>query len=292
MSLYNTLIIFKREMFSFNIKAIMKSNKIFKTTFALLVLIALFSCKKDDVTPSDNPSGGTDVEKAITFNFKAQVNQSSDYMNKGMIFQNAFGNQFGITKLRYLISDIVLHKTDGTSYVIEGYHYIDMDDLSTISFTPSEKITSGTYESVELVFGFTPENNISFQYPELNQIGWNWPDAIGGGYHFMQLEGNYINENNETTAYLTHLGPTIDQTTSETINNDVRVVLPKTFTVSKGATQVSVDIEMNIDQWYDNPNTIDLNVFGAAIMGSFDAQIQFQENGENGVFKVGDVTIN
>ena len=254
-----------------------------------LFVTTTFSCKKDEPKPDNNT---TDVGKAVTFNFKATVNQSSDFMNQGIIFQNAFGNEFGVTKLRYLISDITLNKTDGTSHTIDGYHYIDMDDAGTISFTPSEKITSGNYESIDIVFGLIPDKNISFAYPELNQISWNWPDAMGGGYHFMKLEGNFIDNSGDPAAYLTHLGPTVNPSTSEVINNDVRLELIKNFVVAQGDTDVSIDIEMNIDEWFTNPNTIDFNQFGAMIMGNYDAQIQFQANGEVGVFKVGDVISN
>lgn len=270
----------------------MKSNIFSQTVFAILIFTVFFSCKKEEVTPPQNNQPSDEANIGVTFNFKAEVNQTDDFMNKGQIFYNAFGNEFGVTKLRLLLSDVVLHKTDGTSHTIEGYHYIDMDEVSTLSLTPTEKITPGDYESIEFVFGFTPEKNISFMYPELNQISWNWPDAIGGGYHFMQLEGHFVENSYDTVAYLTHLGPTIDPTTSETINNDIKLVLPKSFTVSDDATDVSIDIKMNIDQWYEKPNTIDLNVFGAAIMGNFDAQIQFRQNGENGVFSVGNVTVN
>lgn len=262
----------------------MKTRISLKVVFALLIVFSIGSCKKDDVSPDE-------VKKTVTFKFKAKANQMSDFMGGMIMFQNAKGNKFGVTKLKYVVSGFVLYKTDGTKHKIEGYHFVDINDPSTLSFKPSKKISAGSYNQIEMVFGLTPENNVSFSHPDLNVISWNWPDMMGGGYHFMQLEGDFIDNNSDTSMYLTHLGPTIDPN-NETINNEIHIMMPKNFTVPQVASNVSIDIEMNIDQWYENPNTIDLNQYGAAIMGNYDAQILFNANGESGVFKIGSVKNN
>ncbi len=267
----------------------MKSNCVFKTLIIVVALLSLVACKKDEV----DPPSGKEKMKTVTFHFKAKANQMSDFMNGMIMFQNAHGDQFGVTKLRYLVSGIVLHKTDGTEYKIEGHHFVDISESNTLSFTPSEKISGGSYDQISMVFGLTPENNKSFSHPDLNLLSWNWPEMIGGGYHFMQLEGDYIDNNSDTSSYQTHLGAAVDpNNTSDTLNNDIQLVMQKDFTVSSGASSVNIDIEMNIDGWYETPNTIDLNLYGASIMMNYDAQMLFHENGEHGVFSIGNVNSN
>lgn len=269
-------------------KTMKKITNIFYKISLLFILLIFIGCKKK------NPQlqKVQDTQKTVTFHFKAEANGMSDFMNGMIMFQNAYGNQFGITNLKYIVSDIVLHKTDGTEYTINNYHFVNINDTSTLSFTPSTKISAGNYDYVQLIFGLTPSDNVSGSHPDLNLISWNWPTMMGGGYHFMQLEGNFKDSNNNTVSYQTHLGATINPTTHDTINNEIQLTLYKNFTVSTNSKGISVDILMNVDQWYENPTTIDLNQYGTAIMGNYDAQMLFHTNGENGVFSVSNVTNN
>lgn len=267
----------------------MKLNTVLKFPIVLFAITSLLACKKDEV---DNPSpeGAGNIMKNVAFHFKAEANNTADFEGGDIVFQNANGEHFGVTKLRYLVSEIVLHQTDGTKHEINGHHFVDISDGGTLSFEPSEKISPGNYDQIDMVFGLTPENNGSFTHPDLNAISWGWPDQIGGGYHFMQLEGHFVDVNNDTIAYATHLGATINPNNpSDTINNDIHVTMPKNFTVNSADGNVSIDIKMNIDEWYKNPNIVDLNQYGAGIMGNYDAQTTFNENGENGVFSIGEV---
>lgn len=255
---------------------------------SIALFIVLFSCKKDDVkpnTPTENAVG-------VTFNFRASADGMTDFMNGMIMFTNAYGNQYGVTKLRYLVSDIVLHKTDGTEYHISQHHFVDISDNTTLSFSPSTTISPGNYDHIEMVFGLTPSNNQSNSQPDLNLLSWNWPTSMGGGYHFMQLEGKYISSTGDTNYYTTHLGATVDTTSGTTVNNEIHLTMNKNFTVPEGASKTTIDIMMSIEQWYTEPNNIDLNQYGGMIMGNYEAQLLFHQNGEAGVFSVQSVSTN
>lgn len=256
--------------------------------FILLLVCLLFSCKKEKVTPFKS----TTKTPTVTFTFDEKANGMSDFMNGMIMFQNAAGNHFGVTNLKYVLSDFVLYKSDGTTYTINNYHYIDIHDPSTKSFTPSQKITPGDYTKIEMVFGLTSSENTSFSHADLNTLNWNWPAMMGGGYHFMQLEGNYVNNSNDTISYQTHLGATINPAnSSDTVNNEIHITMLKNFNVPQNSSNVTINILMNIDEWYKNPTTIDLNQYGAAIMGNYDAQLFFHDNGSD-VFSIENVTTN
>ena len=100
-----------------------------------------------------------------------------------------------------------------------------------------------------------------------------WPEFMGGGYHYMQLEGDF------TTAlqgYATHIGGTDGIDFS--FNNN----FPIAINIENANTTVIINMEIN--NWYDNPNTIALTSDG--IMGDGNKQMQLKQNGMTNVFSV------
>ena len=67
-------------------------------------------------------------------------------------------------------------------------------------------IEEGDYTGISFVFGFRDEDNITGAYTDLNALSWSWPEMLGGGYHFMKLEGRFIDTNSNTATYATHMG--------------------------------------------------------------------------------------
>ena len=51
------------------------------------------------------------------------------------------------------------------------------------------------------------------------------------------------------------------------------------ITVTQGATQINVN--MRIDQWFENPNLWNLSELNGLLMGNYTAQKMMQENGQN-----------
>ena len=58
------------------------------------------------------------------------------------------------------------------------------------------------------------------------------------------------------------------------------------FTLSNDAT---IEIKMNIAEWFKTPNTWDLNTYNMMLMPNYNAQILMNENGKN-VFSLGSIT--
>jgi hypothetical protein len=65
------------------------------------------------------------------------------------------------------------------------------------------------------------------------------------------------------------------------------------FTVDLGIIKIknnaTIEISMNIAEWFTNPNTWDLNVLNTVLMPNFDAQKQMSANGKT-VFGLGEIT--
>ena len=65
------------------------------------------------------------------------------------------------------------------------------------------------------------------------------------------------------------------------------------FTVDLGSIEIkenaSIEIKMNIAEWFKNPNTWDLNTLNSELMANFEAQKQMSANGKT-VFSLGEIT--
>jgi hypothetical protein len=56
-------------------------------------------------------------------------------------------------------------------------------------------------------------------------------------------------------------------------------------------TGTSIEVKMNVAEWFKNPNQWDLNVLFTVLMPNFDAQLMMNENGQN-VFSRGAISVN
>jgi hypothetical protein len=128
---------------------------------------------------------------------------------------------------------------------------------------------------------------VSGKYLDLNLLSWNWPDMIGGGYHQMKMEGRFIDSNTDTTSYQFHNG-SITKTAGSTeagIANYIFVKLDKT--IGMDANKI-IEINMQIDEWYKNPNLWDLDALHSMLMPNQAAQLLISDNGAS-VFVAGEV---
>ena len=112
-----------------------------------------------------------------------------------------------------------------------------------------------------------------------------WPEPLGGGYHYMKLNGKYLNENQELAPLNIHLG--IGQNEDKTVfyQNYFTIEQPIDFTILEDAEN-QLNLTMIVDNWFRNPNLYDFNEYGSAIMQNQAAQQALKENG-NDVFKIG-----
>lgn len=202
-------------------------------------------------------------------------------------FTNAFGNQLNIERLRYLISEIKITKTGGEIITISNYNLLDLQDSSSLNITSSQSIETGIYNDLSFVFGFTNEANIDGAYNDLNSESWNVPIALGGGYHYMQLDGKFLNNIGVEQGYNYHAIRAVD-------NPGANPIFPQNtfFEHSLGPITVTenaeVNILMDIAKWFEQPNLWDLNSYNQMLMPNSAAQIMMYENGQN-VFNLGAV---
>jgi len=265
----------------------MLNNKFLLLVF--VALLSLFSCKKDKKeTPIDK---GNLVLKFV------HCIDGQPMQKDTMKYINAAGNPYSVSELKYFVSEVTLHKSDGSIKLInewEEIHYIDESLPDTKTWNVYDKITEGTYDSITFVFGITEEKNKSFMYVNPPEVNMMWPDILGGGYHYLMLNGFWKNNLNQKEPYNFHLGigqiyagnSTNTDSIVGYVQNYFRVHLPNSsFTIKKDETK-EIQIMMNIESWFKTPHIYDHNYWGGAIMQKQPAMQMAKENGWD-VFSIG-----
>lgn len=282
-------------------------NKLFLTlTLAAVIGVTSTSCRKKGCTDSTAINYDSDAKKddgtcefatdttsgyQLTINFTHNYDgtsvTSSDFND--LKFTNAAGTTHSISKLKYLISDFRLYTAGGDSVVLDGYQFVDLTNSGSLTYSVSNYVPNDTYTGVAFNFGFDPTDNISGAYADLNVANWSWPAMLGGGYHNLQFEGQFVSNVPDTTSFAYHMGKAREITVTDTIYHDNHFLAQLSnsgFTLTNDA---NIEVKMNIAEWFKNPYTWDLNTYGAMLMPNFAAQMLMQDNGPS-VFSVGAIT--
>ena len=262
-------------------------NSIF---IVLLVLITIFnlSCKKEK--PITNGK--------IIFKFSHNINGQT-IIRDSMMYVNAAGNPFMVQELRYFISDITFHYHDGYKKTINDKNnicYIDLDIPASLTWNIADNISGGTYDSISFTFGLTKIKNITNFFVNPPESNMAWPISLGGGYHYMQMNGEWKNPPYDTIYnFNCHLGIGQVMSSMDTVfvQNYFTVNLPNSSFVLTDKQTKEIQIVMNIENWFKGVNTINFyetfwpyNSFMGGIMMNQNAMQKISANGKN-VFSVG-----
>lgn len=253
-------------------------------------MLSISSCK-DDKDDIEEPAG------KIVLNFFHYCDGAPLVVDSAC-YTNEAGNIYEVNEIQYFISDVTLHKSDGSKLMLTkeiDIYYVDTDIPGTHKWQVYDPIPVGTYTGISFTFGINKEKNNSFMYvnpPEVNMV---WPEFLGGGYHYMKLNGKY-SDPPYMRPFNFHLGigqiypPNSHNYDSiiAFVQNYFDVVLPNSgFTITEGQT-LNIDLIMQIEEWFRDPNIWDHNVYGNYTMENQDAMQAIKENGHN-VFKVGTI---
>ncbi len=171
-----------------------------KILFIAIATLCLFSaCEKED----DN---GVEVngKMEIEFDNIAIVNDVQRQLNIATVgdvnydYQNAMGQDFNITLLRYFISEIVLEGPNGERFEdvlavdatdAKGYYLVD-ESVTTSQLITLEDIPAGEYDKISFTVGVAEEGVKEGAAggsldPATNGMFWNW----NSGYVALKFEG-------------------------------------------------------------------------------------------------------
>jgi hypothetical protein len=246
------------------------------------ILVLAVSCKEDNPEPS-KPVGH------ISLNFLHLVD-GIPFQKDTMKYINAATNHYEIDQLMYFISDLTLFKSDGSKKIINEWndiHYVDIDIPSTLKWDVYDDIPAGAYDSITFVFGITKEKNKSFLFVNPPEINMMWPEVLGGGYHYLMINGKWLDTSSFVQNFAFHMGigqlyrsDVIDvDSIYAFVQNYFNVKLPNSSFSIENDQQLDIEIVMNIESWFDTPHIYDHNYWGGAIMQNQPAMQMAKENG-------------
>lgn len=243
-----------------------------------MTLVFLAACPDPEAATDAGPEpddAGSGTGGPVTVHFEHHVDGAAlELSNDTTPYTSAAGNQFNVTRLMYFVTDMTLSMADGSTVKAAGPHYIDHEDAVSRDYSIAAEVPPGDVESISFVMGIPAAQNTSGSLPNPPESLMFWPDSMGGGYHYMKLEGRYLNTAGELANLRAHAGPTdgVDYSFPVTLDATGRSI------PEAGATFTVV---MNIDQWFKEPHTWDFNDY-FEIAGIMDDPIKQAELKENG----------
>jgi len=254
------------------------TNKLILLLVILAMSIIYVSCK-DKNKPDETIKG-----KAY-FTFNHFMNGQAILFDT-LIYKNAAGNDILFSEIQYFISAVNIFK-NGISLPIEieSSHYVDTDIESSWRWDLKEEFDLGQYDSISFTFGFKDTDNISNMFVNPPESQMFWPEPLGGGYHYMKLNGKWKNSDGNLEAFNFHLGRGQDTINSQFIDNSFTVNLPfSNFVVTAGKT-LHFSLTMEVENWFQKPNIYNFDSIGGQIMQNQEAMNMIKENGNN-VFSI------
>ncbi|HRY32360.1 MAG TPA: hypothetical protein P5531_05280 [Bacteroidales bacterium] len=259
-----------------------------KVLMIIMLLSALcYACRKDK--PSEEEEKGK-----IVFRFVHLVDGQAVVYDT-MKYTNTAGNHYMITDMQYFISDVVLHASDGSKKMINEWqdiYYVDTYIPSTFEWQVYDAIPPGHYDSISFTFGINKEKNKNGLFVNPPEVNMFWPDFLGGGFHYLKLNGRWKTQAATLLPFNFHTGigaDTIGPGQVVFVHNYFNVNLKNSsFTVNKGRNTV-IEIVMNIESWFHTPHVWDWDSIGGAIMENQSAMLWARENGFD-VFTIGEKT--
>lgn len=227
----------------------------------MAMALAFTSCSNDD----DNNNSVTG-EGSLKIEFD-NVYGSADFA-VNTAYTNSNGEVIKANKVKYIVSNIVLTKVDGTTYTVpktESYFIIDeLTPASTLLTIPN--IPAGNYKSIsygigvdkaQFDLGATGQGNFLTTAQNAGMM-WSW----SAGYKFVAFEGTFTSSTVTTdTNFKLHTG----QTGTDYNYATILMNFPDNALVRTNITP-QVHIMADLKHLLDGTNKINLSE-GATIMG-------------------------
>jgi hypothetical protein len=232
----------------------------FKNILAALAIAFTFTaCSNDD---DNTPTG----EGSLKLEFD-NVYKSAD-LAFNTTYTNTNGETIKVSKAKYIVSNIVLTKADGTTYTVpksESYFIIDeataASTLLTLPNIPAANYTKVSFgigvDQEQFLLGADGQGNFLANAQAAGMM-WSW----SAGYKFIAFEGTFTSAAVTTdTTFMLHTGKTGTDYNYATVTLD----LPENALVRTNITP-QVHIMADLAQLIDGTNKINFGD-GAMVMG-------------------------
>ena len=220
--------------------------------YILCIGLITLSCNNDE--SSQNPDPGT-----LNLTFTNVISGVAVQMGDTE-YENQSGERFVINDLKYILSNVVLVREDGTTFtypVADSYFVIDEADAGSKSIALTD-IDAGDYVAIRFGFGVDPskypiESGTLNFVPRAEEAGmlWSW----SAGYKFILFEGTYKAAGSDVSEpFLYHVG-----SHGATLDNYKEITLPMTTVNINGQIQASRALQFNVADIFDSTHTLSID---------------------------------
>lgn len=189
-----------------------------------------------------------------------------------LIYQNAAGESYQVEHLEYYISGITLYGSNGSRYYDDGIYYVNARENPQM-IIHLDSIVPGTYSGMTCHIGIdSGRNDYGYLPNTMENAGMAWPEFMGGGYHFMKLEGRF--QGAALWGFAVHLG---SDSVLPTCSTDSQLELKY---INHNAT-----LTMDVNEWFQNPHSYSFINDGNYTMGDQLLMGKIRDNG-NDIFSL------
>jgi hypothetical protein len=250
----------------------------------VLAVLLLGSCGGDEGSdPTPTPTG------TLRFRLTHVVSDSTGTpapLQLGPFqYRNEFGNTFSVDGVRYYLSEIGL-RGPGVDVNFDGIRYVDVQSPGSLVFE-FPAVPADHYDDIVFTVGLSEAANVSGGLPSPDNDHMAWPASLGGGYHYMQLDGQVLDAQAQPLAFHTNTGR-VHPAGGDLQANLVEITLTPHFNVIENRIK-DVELLVDIAEWFRGPNAIDLTTHVVDITGDTSMQALLQQNGGD-VFSLGVIT--
>lgn len=227
-------------------RSILTGVNLFVIILIICCLNYLSSCEKTGVDPQFS---------YLSIDIKHSVD-GVDIQYDPYQFVNEAGNSYSITDLKYYLSNISLQEENGETHHDNGIYYIDIRNDNTLRIL-LDSIKPGKYAKITFDLGIDSSRNLTNYLPNtLDNINMAWPVPMGGGYHFLKLEGKFL-DGSMPYGFAFHLGKS-------------KMIIHYSLVLDKKLTywNEKLTLKHNVSQWFKDPLTYDFLIHEPYSMNS------------------------
>jgi len=227
-------------------------------TFLLIpLLLLLLSCRHDAAMV--NPTAG------FLLSISHQVD-SKPLLFDSLAYKNAAGEKYSISRLQYYLSDIRFYAQGKMLFHTDTILYVDAAQSASLRWV---NIPVAHYDSISYLIGIDSTHNFHDKlWPTMQNVAMEWPQTMGGGYHFLKLEGHW-QDVNSFTGFAAHLG-----TNPYLVHGNLSCSLD-----AKAGNVLKINFVMNVNEWFTHPFVFSFNADGVYTMGNAKLMQKLADNG-------------
>jgi hypothetical protein len=192
---------------------------------------------------------------------------ASDVFTDSLMNINSSGNVYSIHTVNFYISNIKLKRDDDSIYTSKQIIYID-PLLSSKNTFYLDSIPVGNYTEISYNIGIDTIHNTDFALSStLDNLNMAWPTAMGGGYHFLKMEGHYLDSLNTNQGYAIHIG-----------KNENLILVKNNQLLQQRNDSHEYSMIFNINEVFANPYNYNLNIENNYTMSDSIAMLKIKNN--------------